>query len=590
MPGGLTTAMAAIAAQAVTESVSFLLLVPMLGAVGLEIAGGTVGRFSGYVRQAFAAVGLRPTLGVVLLVYVAVVALQALATQWQTTAVLGLEHRFVAALRKRLFSAITRAKWLYLSTARATDLSHVLTQELERVGTFTYQVLSLFSTALMSIVYLGLAFRLSPVMTTIVAGSGVLLLVVLRRNMSLVREEGNAWAQARARLFTTAVEHVSALRTAKSHGAEQRHIEGFGEAADNLADAHLQAIRVHAGSRTWFDIGAVAALALMLYVGLTALALTPAGVLLLLYVFARTMPRLSTLQQAIEYVTHHVASFEAYARLQAQADGEAEAAVVSYSKLPPFHDRIAFDGVTFTHPGGGASALENVTLTIPHGAFIAIVGQSGAGKSTFADLLTGLQRPHAGRITVDGAVIDGQMLSAWKHQIGYVDQDALLFHDTVRANLLWANPAATAADIDEALRLAAADFALDLPDGLETVLGDRGIRASGGERQRLALARALVRRPALLVLDEATSALDPENETRILEAIAQLKGRLTVVLITHRLSAVRDADVIHVLERGQLVESGNWGDLTRRAGRFQALCLAQHVDLAARPPAAAPVG
>jgi ATP-binding cassette, subfamily C, bacterial len=160
-----------------------------------------------------------------------------------------------------------------------------------------------------------------------------------------------------------------------------------------------------------------------------------------------------------------------------------------------------------------------------------------------------------------------------------VAQDTFLFNDTVRANLLWACPGANDQEIDRALRLAAAeDFVRDLPEGKGTILGDRGVRLSGGERQRLALARALLRSPTLLILDEATSALDSENERHIQSAIEGLHGRMTILIITHRLSTIRRADVIHVLERGRLVESGDWETLLdKESGRFSVLAGAQDI-------------
>jgi ATP-binding cassette subfamily C protein len=179
-------------------------------------------------------------------------------------------------------------------------------------------------------------------------------------------------------------------------------------------------------------------------------------------------------------------------------------------------------------------------------------------------------------VLVDGTPLTPQLLPAWRDQIGYVPQDSFHFHDTVRANLLWARPEASEAELLEALEIAAAGFVARLPQGLDTVLGDRGVRLSGGERQRIALARALVRRPAMLILDEATSSLDSENERRVQDAIERLHGRLTVLVITHRLTTVRLADSIHVLEAGRLVESGDWHALLNgAAGRFRAMCEAQ---------------
>jgi ATP-binding cassette subfamily C protein len=176
-------------------------------------------------------------------------------------------------------------------------------------------------------------------------------------------------------------------------------------------------------------------------------------------------------------------------------------------------------------------------------------------------------------LLVDGNPLVPKRLQAWRKQIGYVSQDTFLFHETVRANLLWAQPDATVEEIWEALRLASADDCVTaLPLGLDTVVGDRGVLLSGGERQRLAMARALLRKPTLLILDEATSNLDPENEHRILRAIDQLRGSMTIVIISHRLSAVRGADVIHMLENGRLTESETYSALmVKENGKFHAL-------------------
>jgi ATP-binding cassette subfamily C protein len=220
--------------------------------------------------------------------------------------------------------------------------------------------------------------------------------------------------------------------------------------------------------------------------------------------------------------------------------------------------------------------LVSVSLSIAAGQTTAIVGPSGSGKSTLADLLLGLIVPEQGRVLVDETPLTPDLLPSWRDQIGYVPQDSFHFHDTVRANLLWARPEASEGELWEALEIAAAGFVARLPQGLDTVLGDRGVLLSGGERQRIALARALLRRPAILILDEATSSLDSENERRVQEAIERLHGRLTIVVITHRLTAVRATDAIHVLEAGRLVESGDWHSLLNAsAGRFRVMCAAQ---------------
>ena len=222
-----------------------------------------------------------------------------------------------------------------------------------------------------------------------------------------------------------------------------------------------------------------------------------------------------------------------------------------------------------------------MSLIIRAHATTAIVGPSGAGKSTFADLLMGLLSPSSGQLLVDDVPLSPERLQAWRSQIGYVAQETFLFHDTVRANLAWASPGADDGAVWRALeQAAAADFVRALPAGLDTIVGDRGVLLSGGERQRLSLARALLRQPQLLILDEATSSLDSENERRIQAAIDHLHEQITIVVITHRLSTIRNADMIYVVERGRVVESGSWPALlTGAVGRFRALCDAQGIEV-----------
>jgi ATP-binding cassette, subfamily C, bacterial len=193
-------------------------------------------------------------------------------------------------------------------------------------------------------------------------------------------------------------------------------------------------------------------------------------------------------------------------------------------------------------------------LTIPYCSTTALIGASGAGKSTLADLMAGLLAPTTGRIKVDGREVTDRR--AWREGVGYVTQDVYLFNSTLRENLLCAVRTANDAEIWEVLELAAAgDFVRALPLGLDTLLGERGVRLSGGERQRLAIARALLRRPVLLVLDEATSALDRENEQLIQDTLAKLRGHLTVLLIAHRETSIAGVDRIVRMAKGQIVAS-----------------------------------
>jgi ATP-binding cassette subfamily C protein len=324
-------------------------------------------------------------------------------------------------------------------------------------------------------------------------------------------------------------------------------------------------------------IGSVFALSAILYLAVAVFHLPTAAILLLLFIFSRLVPRLVSLQQTFQEILSTLPALETIERLVDKCESSPERSNVEQRSIS-IDREIDIDDVSFSYDEmGGAPQIASVSLRIPAGKTTAIVGSSGAGKSTLADMLLGLIRPVTGTVTVDGVQLDDSHLASWRAQIGYVTQDTFLFNDTIRFNLDWASPGAGEPEMMDALEnAAAADYVSRLPQGLDTVIGERGVRLSGGERQRLSLARALLRKPRLLVLDEATSALDSENEERIYRAIAQLHGAMTIVVITHRLSTIRNADLIHVLDGGRLVASGTWAELNAGENpRFRDLARAQ---------------
>ncbi len=579
MPRRIAAALVLALAVSGFEAAGVLVLVELLGIVGVGLPPGAAGRLGEGVREAFAAVGMHPTLGGVLLLYLAVTVTQAVVQRAQTLVSWGVEMSIALRLRRRLYAAIAETRWLHFTRVRSSDLVQALTTEAERAASAGSYLLTMASSGLVALVYLGYALRVSAAATLFSLACGGALMWALRRLGWRAKAAGTEVTAAMGDLVGAATEHLGGMKAVKSHGAEERTVEIFTAAARRTADMHLRAIRAYSDTRALFSIGSMVLLAGVTYVSVEGLGLPGGVVLLLVFFFARLVPRLQNLQGTYQQVLHDLPAWENLAaRLEAlEAERERLAPVAPVRALEA---GVRFEEVAFAYPGAERDAASGLGFAVEARRTTALVGPSGSGKSTVADLLMGLVRPSAGRIVVDGRVLDESWMRGWREGIGYVAQETVLFHDTVLANLRWARPQATEAEVWEALRAAAAEeFVRALPEGLETVLGDRGVRLSGGERQRLALARALLRRPALLILDEATSALDPENERRIRAAIAALHGRVTILLITHRLSSVRDADAIHVMEAGRLVESGDWASLLARpAGRFRELWRVQEAE------------
>jgi subfamily B ATP-binding cassette protein MsbA len=247
--------------------------------------------------------------------------------------------------------------------------------------------------------------------------------------------------------------------------------------------------------------------------------------------------------------------------------------------LPRGEGAIGFDHVGFAYDGQGHPTLTDVTLEARRGETVALVGPSGGGKSTILNLIPRFYDPTAGRVLIDGQDVRGVTLKSLRSQIALVTQEPFLFDDTIRANIAYAHPDATTAQIEQAAREAAAhEFIETLPQGYDTSVGEAGARLSGGQRQRIAIARAFLKDAPILLLDEATSALDTESEAQVQAALKRLMAGRATILIAHRLSTVRGADRIYVIDKGRIVETGDHPGLIGKRGLYARLAKTQDLD------------
>lgn len=413
------------------------------------------------------------------------------------------------------------------------------------------------------------SLAIAPIIAFLTAKFGTAL-----RNLARESFEGSK------QLTDTAQEALANQGIVKAYRAEKRESARFTEVAKRIVRANLRSASIAGASPPTIELIGIVFVVLLLFFGqreIIAGRLNAAQfVTFLIFLFRSYDPmrKLSRLQNSMEQAlaaAHHV--WEVMDE-QAIIEEKPKARV-----LPQLKNGIELRNVSFGYANESRSVLRDVTLQIPKGTMVALVGESGGGKSTLTKLLPRFHDPSSGEVLWDGMDIRDATIASLRSQIALVTQETVLFNDTVRHNISYGRPEASDEEIEEAARIAFAhDFIKELPEGYDTVVGERGIFLSGGQRQRLAIARAVLVNAPVLILDEATSALDAESERLVQRAIANLVRDRTTLVIAHRLSTVRRADAIVVMEAGRVIELGTHSELLARGGQYRKLYELQFAD------------
>lgn len=548
---------AASVALMLTEGIGLLLLLPMLRLVGVSLGDGASDRIAALFESAMRAVGVTPNLEGVLATVVLIVALRALVMYLRARWDAQLETDVVARLRTRLFEAVVATPWGRFVGERPAAVVHALGPQVDDVHSALEMLLQGAALALVMLATAGVALAVAPALTLVVAMAGVLLFALARLMRLPGRADGDRLLAAATLLFARVSEFVGGMKMIHAHGAEARAAAAV--SSDVRGWATLTQLFAHrrAAVRAILLVASAALLAGLVWLSVAQLGLAPGTLLLLVVLYARLVPQITELQSLLSELSQASASYasitallrrcEAARREQDARGAASRSAAAPVAQLADSAPAIALRSLTVRYAGSARPALASCSASMPAGALTAVIGPSGAGKTTLADVLLGLLDAESGEVLVDGVPLASLPREAWRARVGYLAQEPMLVHGTVRENLSFARPDATEQEMRAALRDAACDFVERLPEGLDAPIGDRGVMLSGGERQRLALARALLREPTLLVLDEATSALDADTEARILQTVQSLRGRCTVVFCTHRDAVRAVADGVVVL-------------------------------------------
>jgi subfamily B ATP-binding cassette protein MsbA len=489
-------------------------------------------------------------------------------------------HSVVRDLRNLLYSRIIQQSMAFFMGHSTGRLMSAVTSDIERIQYAVSQTAADFLKQ--SFTLIGLLAVLFYIDWRLALGSLILVPLVVWPSHNIgryIRISSRSSQDKMAELNNVLQETFSGIRIVKAFGMELSEVEKFKAATRRLLRVSLRWVRAQAATSPIMEVlGAITVAGLLFYARNEILhhAQTTGGFVVFLYSLIKTyepIKRLTGVHNA--YAQALGASEQVFHYLDIHPDIHDEPGA---SRLPPFEHQIEFQDVDFDYEEA-LPLLRHINLRIRKGEVVAIVGSSGAGKTTLVSLIPRFFDVTRGRVLIDGHDVRDVKLNSLRAQIGIVTQETILFNDTVHNNICYGSQPASDEAVREAVRAALAeDFILEMPAGYQTVIGERGQRLSGGQRQRIAIARALLKNPPILILDEATSELDTESELLVQRALANLMRGRTVLVIAHRLSTVRRAERIIVLDHGTITEVGSHEDLIGRGGMYQKLHDLQFVD------------
>jgi len=567
-------------AYAAFEGFGIGLLLPVLQYAqdGPKVVTEAQGGMWGTLVHVSQAVGVPINLATLLLISFIPILLRQVAfylNAWYSSVV---QNRAMIRLRVQGFDALAHTDLSFIAGRSQGDLVAFLTGQIEGAGQALLQFLRLIAVIVLVVVYSAALLYVSPVMTGIALFAVILMSVLVRSNITSARRVGTRWSELSRQAYSAFAERVGGIRLIKMLGQEDRETAAARDLSDQLMTASVQIALTQARIEVIVDPALMLGAFVVLFVGIQFLHMSLAGLGIFLFVLLRMNAKAKEFSTGRQTFSAYLESL-LFVDRTTKAAQKARRIVSGPSLFTGLVREITLEGVGFAYEPDDEDSpepeavLTDVDASFPVHTTTAIVGRSGAGKSTLVELIPRLKDPTAGRVLFDGVDVREFELRSLRRRIGYMTQEATLFDDTVRGNLLYGlERTPTETEVRAALEGAfAANFVDAMPEGLETEIGDRGVRLSGGERQRLGLARVLLQDPDILILDEPTSALDSESERYIQEALDRVRDTKTIIVIAHRLSTVMKADQILLLEGGQVAERGTHAELLANDGAYRQL-------------------
>ena len=544
-------------AVSLTGGISIVMLIPMLGL--LDISQGSVSALAVFVAplQRFSYAG---QVCILIGMYFCLVVFKSLMGRMLSLRETRFLEDYSYGLRDELYNAVARADWEKLSASKQSDTINLFTSQCSQVSYGVAGIIHLITSIVSSLVQLAIAIWLSLPVTIFVTVCGAAFVFMFRKMFRISKEYGDELIKINRNMYSELFNQLRSVKEVRTYNVQKEHAALFEEISASSRNAKLRYTKLQAFPQTIYSCAAAFMIGVIFLACVLIFRMDTARLMVLVYVFMRLWPVFSSLYGRLQGI---LSSVPAHEKLTEELTHLGGADTVCEDVPPlPFNDSIVFRNVEFAYRDSDDLVLRGADFELKKGTITALVGKSGAGKTTIVDLLLGFLQPTGGEILIDGVPLTRENLAGWRHFLGYVPQEPLILNASVRENLQRFHPSATEEEMIEALKKAQAwDFVRTLKDGLDTSLRDQGVRLSGGERQRIVLARVLLGHPRLIIMDEATSAMDYESETAVRKAIRELDSDITVLIIAHRLATVRTAQHAIVLENGYITEDGPLAEL-----------------------------
>lgn len=514
---------------------------------------GSTPALAGIITRGLAVVGVAPTIGTLLLLIVAGMSIKAGLLLLANRQVGFAVARVARDLRLQMIRSLLDARWDYFTRQPIGAIANAFATEAERASETYLRGSLVVAAAIQTLVYLGLAMSISWLATVFALVAGVLSSAVLGRFVGTARRAGAAQTLLLKRSLTQLADVLQATKPLKAMGRQMLLGPLLEQETERLDRSLRGEVLSKEGMRALQEPILVGTLALGLFLALSRFGMPAPTLLVLALLFYRTLSMANRIQREYQVFVARASAYRSMMGMIRAAEARREPDLTGGE--PTLERDIVLEDVSLRY--GDTEVLHDISIEIPAGRITTLVGASGAGKTSIADLVVGLVDPTQGSVRVDDVPLPELDRARWRRGIGYVPQDTFLLNDSIFANVTLGEPEVGEEEVREALREAGAATLVERsPAGLHEPVGERGNLLSGGQRQRLAIARALVHRPRLLVLDEATTALDPATEAAICETVAGLRGRITVLAISHQPALMRIADVVYRVAdgRAELVE------------------------------------